>query len=417
MKLPKVCCVVPAFLGILGALCLRGQTADGATFTIDKCIEIAVAGNPLVLSAAEKYEAALARVSQAREFHQPTLDLDSDLRSKPIGLNGSDESYLGLSQTFDFPGKRLLRGRIASGEADSVLSDMEQLKLDLAYQVKEAFYGVLLADEDIKCARRDFELSDDFLKKAELMCKAGDIAEVEVMRARVEHAKTMNALKTAENGKRVATAKLNYLMSRKLYEPLEVQGTLKGPEMTLDEAVLTERALASRPEIRNLESARRAESLRKKLAVMSYLPDLDLGLSRHRIIGEKTTWDFTLSMQVPLFFWQPKRGPVAEAEANLNSIEREAEHLRDSIHLEVAEAVLNAAAARDQMALYEERILTQAEEVYDIFLFKFQKGEISGIELIEARRSLNDSRRSYVDSLFNYRVAVAALERSVGNSL
>ena len=122
-------------------------------------------------------------------------------------------------------------------------------------------------------------------------------------------------------------------------------------------------------------------------------------------------------MSIPLFFWQPRQGPIAEAEANLKSLEREADHLRDTIILDVEEAALNALAASDQIKLFEEQILTQAEDVYDIFLFKFQKGEIGGIELIEARRSLNEARKSYADALFNYRVTIAALEKSVGYSL
>lgn len=407
--------VLAVVLGLFSAL--RAQTVEEAPLTIEKCIELAVSRNPLVLSSLEKYRAALARVNQAREFHQPSLELDSDLQPRALDLRGSDESYIGFTQTIEFPGKRLVRGRIASREADEAMSELDLLKQDLIYQVKESFFSVLLAEENIKCARQDLDLSEDFLKKAEVMRSAGDIAEVEVMRARVERAKAINVLKTAENEKKLAAAKLNNILARRIYEPLKVQGTLKGPDMTFDAEKLTEKALTARPEMKGLESSRRAESLRRTLASLSYLPDFDLGVSRHRITGETTTWDFTLSLQVPLFFWQPKRGAIAEAEANLRSIEKEAEHLRDSIHLDVEESTLNAVAARDQMRLYEEQILAQAEEVYNVFLFKFQKGEIGGIELLEARRSLNESRKSYADSLFNYRVAVAALEKSVGYSL
>jgi outer membrane protein TolC len=52
-----------------------------------------------------------------------------------------------------------------------------------------------------------------------------------------------------------------------------------------------------------------------------------------------------------------------------------------------------------------------------MFLFSYQEGEIGGIELIEARRTLIEARRSYADALYNYDVTLAALEKSVGQTL
>jgi outer membrane protein TolC len=142
-----------------------------------------------------------------------------------------------------------------------------------------------------------------------------------------------------------------------------------------------------------------------------------LGVSRHRIEGEETTWDVTLSFPIPLFFWQPKTGEIAEAQANIESLKREVEHLKNAISLEVEEAYMNAITAENQIELFEEEILTQAEEVYNMFLFSYQEGEISSIELIEARRTLIEARKSYADALYNYEAALAALEKSVGQRL
>lgn len=159
------------------------------------------------------------------------------------------------------------------------------------------------------------------------------------------------------------------------------------------------------------------EALKKKQAYLSYLPNFDIGISQHRLVGEQKTWDFTLSFPIPLFFWQPKKGEIAEAEANIESLIRETEHLKNVISLEVEEAHTNALTASNQIRLFEEEILAQAEEVYNMFLFSFQEGEIGGIELIEARRTLIEAGKSYADALYNYNVTIAALEKSVGQRL
>jgi outer membrane protein TolC len=159
------------------------------------------------------------------------------------------------------------------------------------------------------------------------------------------------------------------------------------------------------------------EKLSKKQAYMSYLPDFELGINKHRVLGEGEWWDFTLSFPIPLFFWQPKKGEIAEAEANIRSLEKESEHLGNAITLEVEEAYMTAVMANNQISLFEDEILTQAEEVYNMFLFSYQEGEIGGIELIEARRTLIEARTSYADALFNYGVALAALEKSIGQKI
>ncbi|MGQ9673638.1 MAG: TolC family protein, partial [Candidatus Aminicenantales bacterium] len=159
------------------------------------------------------------------------------------------------------------------------------------------------------------------------------------------------------------------------------------------------------------------EKMRQTLGYLGYLPDFSLGLARHRLAEMPMTWDITLSFTVPLFFWQPQKGEVAEARANLEALAKEKQHTSNVIGLEVEEAHANVLMASHQIELYEKEILAQAEEAYNMFLFSFQEGEIGGIDLIEARRTLIDARKSYAEALFNFTVGLAALEKAIGFAL
>ncbi|MBN2246536.1 MAG: TolC family protein [Candidatus Aminicenantes bacterium] len=395
---------------------LAAETEDKEILTLEQCILIATSQNPLVLSSQQQYQAALARIHQAKAFEQPSLDLDSDLQPEFLDFKGSGESYIGISQALEFPGKRLLRGKIATRESDEILQDIELLKLDLVFQIKQAFYNLLLSQEKLQYAQQDLELARDFLKKAEVKFDAGDIARVEVLRAKVEASKAANQLRVSQNEVSLAKAYLNFLMARKKYTPLEIRGEIKKQPVHLDLEILKSQALSFRPEIKRINLSIERENLQKKQAYMSYLPDFELGASRHWIEGERTWWDFTISLPIPIFFWQPARGEIAETKANLQSLKNEWDHLINSISLEVEEAYTNAVAACNQIELFEKEIISQAQEVYDMMLFSFQEGEIGGIELIEARRTLIESNKSYADALFNYDLALAALEKSIGHS-
>lgn len=402
---------------LLGMGKLWCQSSEEDVFTLEECVTMALQQNPLILSSLQQHQASLARIPQAKAFAQPSFNYDSDLQPGFFNFKNSGETYLGVSQFFEFPGKQSLRGKIASRESDETLADIELLKLDLTFQVKHAFYSLLLAQEKLTYAQRNQELAQDFLNKAELKYDAGDVAQVEVLRARVEAATAANEVRAAANDVRLAKATLNYLLFRKKYAPIEVVGELKREPIPLEAERLLEQALITRPEIKKLSFSLERERLQKKSATMNYLPDLELGVNRHRVEGEGSWWDVTLSVPIPLFFWQPLKGEIAEAEANIRALEKELDHIKNSIALEVEEAYTIALTAENQIQLFEREILKQAEEVYNMFLFSYQEGEIGSIELISARQTLLESSTSYADALFNYEVALAALERSIGQTL
>ncbi len=407
--------VFTLFVVTLITILYSGQAEE--ELTLEQCINLALKQNPLILSSLEQYQASLARVNQAKALAQPSLNYDNDMQPKFFNLKGTGETYLGVSQSLEFPGKRILRGKIATTESQEILQDIDLLKLDIIFLVKEVFYDLLLAQEKLQYAEQNLQLAQDFLQKAELKYSAGDVAKVEALRAQVEASKAANEVRVAQNDVRLATARLNFLLAKKKYDPLKIQGTLKRPRSRIDLDTLIQRALMIRPEIKRLNLTLEKEGLQKKQAYMGYLPDFDLGLSKHWIEGEGNFWDFALSVPIPLFFWQPIKGEVAEAQANIASLQREADHLKNAITLEVEEAHMNAVTAQNQITLFEEEIITQAEEVYNMFNFSYQEGEIGSIELIEARRTLLEARKSYADALYNYGIALAALEKSIGQTL
>lgn len=392
------------------------QDRDPA-MTLEQCLRAALDSHPLLRSAAYDVQAAEARVRQARALSQPSFDLDVDLQPKFMDFKGSGESYIGVSQTLDFPGKRALRGRIAGAEKEALRADTDLLKLDIRFYVQESFFRLLLAQEILRYAEQDRDLSRDFLERATIKFQAGDVAEMEVVRARVEAAKAVNAVRVAENELRLSRARLNAAMSRPPAEPLEIRGAFGKAGPGRPAAEFSGLALEARPELRRLRHEIEGERLRERLGVMAYLPDPTVGVSRHRLAGEPRTWDFTLSLPVPLFFWQPKSGEIAEARAVRQSLEERARALSRRIALEVEQAHAEASNAAGQIVLYEREILAQAEDAYEKYLFSYQQGEIGGIELIESRRTLLDARRTYAEVLYTFNVSLAALEKSVGAPL
>jgi len=396
------------------ALLLAAQAESAEALSLEQCIATALERHPLILASSARHQAAVARIRQATAFPVPSIDFNSDLQPRFGDFVNSEEAYFGVSQLLELPQKRAARRKIAEQESREVETDVELVRLEVVFQVRRAFHELLLAEEKLAYARQDLELADDYLKKAQVKLAAGDVAKVEVLRARVEALSAANAVRVAVNDVNLAKARLNYHLARGHSDPIQITGPLQIPFLDLSLGGLQAEALRLRPELRRLRLSTERETLVQARARLEKLPDLDLNVSRHRLEGLPSTWSVTVSAPLPFLFQQRQKAEIAESAANARALQRESEQARNTVLVEVEEAHVNAQKARDQILLYQKEILPQAQEVLEMFTFSYQEGEIGGIELIEARRTLNASRRSYADALFEYALAVGTLEKAVG---
>jgi len=391
--------------------------AQEATFSrplsLEQCLNIALDNNPLVLSAYQKYLASRARINIAKAWPQPSLTIDYELEPKLFDTARSGEQFFWLNQTIEFPGRLHLRKKVPALESMETEKNLEELKLSVAYDVKEAFFGLLLAEEELKYSRQNLDISKSFDEIVSLKNSTGEVPQVEVLRAKVELARASSLVKSSENKTRIARARLNTVLGRKSSEPLEIQGELKQPALNLSLEEAAEKAFTSRPEIRKVEYSLLKSQTIKKQAYLSYLPDFDLGLAKHRVEGTNF-WDFNLSFAIPLFFWQPRKGEIAEAEVMSRALQQEKVYWQNMVSLEVEEAYQQVQLAQEQIDLIEREILSQSQKVYDMFLYSFQEGQIGGLDLIEARRTWLEARLSYAETLYEHAVSVAALDKALG---
>ena len=153
------------------------ESATDHALTLKECLEIALAKNPLVLSSYDQYEAARARINMARNFPQPGILLDYPMQPTLISPGRSEEKFFWLNQTVEFPGRRYLRKKFADLESKEIFQDNESLKLSLAYQVKEAFF----VEEQLKFARENLQLNQDFVDLVEVKHSAGEVSQAEVL--------------------------------------------------------------------------------------------------------------------------------------------------------------------------------------------------------------------------------------------
>jgi outer membrane protein TolC len=180
-----------------------------------------------------------------------------------------------------------------------------------------------------------------------------------------------------------------------------------------EEAV--EVAYANRPELVSIAAQQKAQSLQIDALTKDYLPKVTGG-ANYTWSGSQyplqDTWNIGAAVNLSVFNGGLTTAQVGEARANLAVLEANAETLRQNVALEVRQALANVreGVGGDPRA---EKGRRQARENLELAEGRYSTGVGSIIELTDAQASLASAEANLVQSLVNYRVAVATLERAI----
>ena len=177
-----------------------------------------------------------------------------------------------------------------------------------------------------------------------------------------------------------------------------------------DLAALTKRALAARQELKLAGLAVERESALRRQAQAGVWTGTEVAVQGGLVSGQP---GFSSSLAVPVPIYR-QQGEVAEAEANRARAEAEREALAREIALELRVAATDWQVARRQAEAFEQTYLPQAQRLVANAQRRFDAGEGSAAEVLEARRAGLEAAIAHQEALLALRQAQARLERAVG---
>jgi outer membrane protein TolC len=403
----------------LSSMSLVAQAPDTTPLRIDRdsAIKEALAHNPTLAIAREQMAQARARVTQGYALPEPSIS------ATVLGANGiasphtGNETDLGIGITIPFPNKILLRGQAAKADLGNFNELYIQQRQLVASQTAQAYDSLLVAlrhREDLVVTK---SLAEDFVKKTQARYNAGTAAKLDVVKGQVDVAQAQNDLIANERGIANARAGLNRLLGRVLGAPVEPADTLGVPMVPPDFDRLEKLAMQYRPELRGLQRQRESARANERLAQQYFLPDVTLGLSRDRIYGTEPTYETSIGIDVPIFFWQHQRGEVAEAKHRQAELSASYRDVVAQVGQDLRNAYATASTAARQVEFLANELVPSAEEQYKIASTTYGLGGSSALELFDAQRTLLDAKNQYTTALGALNDAVADLERATGAPL
>lgn len=417
-----LCRGIPFCGVLLGYMLLPAPAlAQSQPLTRAEAIDLALAHNPQIKAAHQVWQGARARAHQVGALPDPELEFEFEELPGIGDVSDYGERNIGVVQRLESPLKWWHRRQAGRQHAQATrLSAFETTRLEVTLQVNVAYDRIVLQQTILERSRKSLEVAQDILRKARIRYAAGDVPQLEVMRAEVEAGRATNRVRVAQKGLSTAQAGLNALLARPLNTPISITDSLVFEPLEADLDQLKAMAVKQRPDMSGAQLRSTALHSQQAAATAAYLPDLNVGVFRQRLrsaTSEDDFWRLSFGLEVPLWALSRQRAEKAEVKAEAAQAEAEREVLHNQILLETEGAYLDLSTAQEQVTLFKQRILPEAKRAFEVASRSYDEGKATYLELLEAQRTLTETQVEYAQALFDYRVATAQLERAIAGPI
>ena len=374
--------------------------------TLEQAITLTLSANPALRSASLSVAIAEAAQQQAGLMPNPELAV---LREGGSSLNATETVQ--LSQLLELGGKRGARVALADQERALAAGDARILRAALRADVTAAYLDALTAQEHVTLATESLNLAGKAASAADRRVAAGKISPLEQTRSNVAQASARLELSQASADALMARRRLAAFWgaSEATARPL------LAPEASLA-AIPTLAALQTRlqasPQMQRARMQIRREEARLDLAKAERIPDLTVTLGNKKDRQSNLSQAvFGLSIPLPLFDRQQGNLLAAQRGIDKARADAELEYLQASQAL--AQAHQRATLAQEQIEAMRKEILPAAQSAFDAAVTGFELGKFGFIDVLDAQRTLFQSRAQYLGALAARYRALAELERFV----
>lgn len=400
----------------------RAQDPDSVlrnTLVLPELVQEALARNPEIVAARKQWEAAANRITQVRSLDDPTLSVQWWNAPESFNLARSENTLIGLSQKFPFPGKLTLKEGVASRSADMTAQAVRAKERDLIARLKQAYYDLFLAHKAIQIHHEQIDLLKQFFEIANAKFRAGKGSQVDVLKAQVELSTLHQQLPVLEQRRDTAQGKLNQLLDRDPRFPLPPPQEPRDGRFDQDLEDLYRAATAARPELKAADLAVQRNEQSRTLALREYYPDINLGFQRFQNFQAPNGFGAMVSINLPFAFWtKPKYdAAVQEAAAAVAAARADLHTLENLTRFQILDLLAKVRASWEVAVLYRTTVLPQAEQGVEAARAGYRTGRTGFLDLIEADRAWRGFQLEYYRALVEREYRLAELEQVIGADL
>lgn len=427
----------PALTGPVAALLApsTGTAAPGAKLTLGDAVRLAIETNYGVRFQKVAVSVAKIDIVDVARRYLPKLDFSlvqthmdqaSSIKFGGAALKMSDQDP--QSYKFDLSWPIYLFGKLknamlaATKNVEANEQALDSNVVNTAFQVKQAFLGMLLAEQFVHIAELSLEQIDNHVKTVQSQFEVGMASKFDLLRIEVQKANTKPQLIRAHLALKNARDGFNMLLGRPIDTPFEITGELKAAgTMPVDLEKWTATALEARQDLKKARKELEAARAGFEEARRGRNPNFVLTSGYSRVHGQSTTslnnwdesWNANAVLQLPLLNQRETETAVKKARENIRRAELQIEMVENQVRLDVKQAVNELIQASELLAASEKNI-EQADEALNIADVSYENGLNTNLEVMDAQLAVVQSRTNYSQATYDWLIARAKLDKALG---
>lgn len=383
--------------------------------------------HPRVASIRSQLGIAKAQYAQALTLPNPSFTLYQGMRA--------EQTYQrGVSIPIEPPWKIVTRVLVAKTQVKQsdleILASLWALRID----VRRAYLEAVVAQETVETLAELKALSERLLSVAQKRFQAGDVPELDVLKARL--ATSQAEIEYNQGQRRVVQAKqqLNIMLGRGYESEVEVQRLplLKGKVETSDllpnfdnplapENDFVLQALHTRLELKIINQQIKVARAGMTDAFGNIVPNFQMN------VGDSATGNppdgpkikggyyVGISQELPVVNFQ--QGPIARFNAQIKQLKFETLSTKNVITSQITAAYQRLIAARERIRAYRDHVLDDSNEVARLARRSYEVGQSDITSTLAAQQGNVQVRGQYLDAVQAYQQAYADLEQALGKPL
>ncbi|MFB6374669.1 MAG: TolC family protein [Bradymonadaceae bacterium] len=398
---------------------LRQYSTDvGEPTTMDELSEYARESAPAILRARKRIGLGEAEIAGAEKFQQFNPELEGEIG---IGLNdpGLKSGEAVLRQRFEVAGERGLRIEAAHQRKQALEQQLEEARWNVHHRVHRLYRIGLVDQQRVELERRILKFTQKLLGIAKQRFEAGEEPRTSVIVSQAELASTRQHLVERWRQYLQTVRELGTTIGWDREQPPQPTGELEEPREVPPKQTLVERAFENDPQLTvlraQLEHARSLVKLHKREVWPN--PTVGVGYESENIGTPGAGNKLRVLAGLPLPLWDRNQGEIARAKARTTIVKQRIANRKKVLSNQIAKQVQNVEAAYQQAKIYRQKVLPALEKQLKLLREGFELGELSLLDVMNARDRLLDVQRENFDALEEYFRAVSELERLLGTSI
>jgi outer membrane protein TolC len=309
----------------------------------------------------------------------------------------------------------------------------------LKVTVVQDYYAIAAAGRKLSNSQRSFGEARQFLDITQKQERGGEAAHADVIKAQLQVRQRERDVQDAQLALQKAKIALAVLMFPALRLDYSVVDDLSRVGILPPLSEATAQAHANSPEVRASQAGVSQARLSVTVARYAYLPSFGLdffyGINANQFAartdyptpesGRSTQPDFLVpfrqnlgysaqaTLNIPLWNWGATHSKVKQATLKTRQAELDLTVAQKQLEADLTSSYQEAQAAFTQVESLRSSSDLAAESLR-LTLLRYQAGEATALEVVDAQSTASLSRGAYDDGLVRYRVSLAAVQSLMG---